>query len=112
MRGKKKVIQQVVYGFVLLVAVLVVFQWYAVQNRKRMEERNKNYAADSATLTVAKINEDLNDALDLIKTYAYFMEKGMNAPVIEAQTLIRCLIPCCLRMRMVRIMPPTDGPLM
>ncbi len=87
MRGKKKVIQQVVYGFVLLVAVLVVFQWYAVQNRKRMEERNKNYAADSATLTVAKINEDLNDALDLIKTYAYFMEKGMNAPVIEAQTL-------------------------
>lgn len=87
MTGKKKAVQQTVAVVFLLAAIIIVFQWYAIENTNRMEERNKNYAADSARLTAARINEELNNAQGLINTYAYLLGKNTEEHSISAQTL-------------------------
>ena len=58
-----------------------------MQNSIRMEERNKNYAADSARQTAEQIDEELNNALDLIKTYTFFIGESLNEPVLTRQML-------------------------
>lgn len=52
-----------------------------------MEERNKNYAADSARLMAVQINDDLNNALNLIDTYSYFVGQSLSEPMVTAQML-------------------------
>ena len=59
MKGKKGSLRQIVYVVILLAAVIVLFQWYSVQNRKRISEQNKNYAADSARQMAVRINDEL-----------------------------------------------------
>ena len=87
MKTKKKPVQQVVYVSLLLVAVVVLFQWYTVQNKVRMEERNKNYAADSAHMKVSQINNEFKNALNLIKANTFFLEKSLSSPVITSSML-------------------------
>jgi len=84
---EKKTLLKIVSSVVLLIAIIVIFYWYTMQNTTRIEERNKNYAADSAWQMAGKINEQLNNALDLIKTYAYFTEKSLTEPVVTPQML-------------------------
>ncbi len=86
MRGKKS-LQDISYVLFLLTAIILLFFWYTSQNSRRMEERNKSYAADSARSTAVKIDEELNNALDLITTYAYIIEEGLTEPVITLQML-------------------------
>ena len=45
----------------LLAAVILLFQWYAAQNRERIKERNKIYAADSARIKAVQIDEELSN---------------------------------------------------
>lgn len=66
MKGRKKLLQQIAYVVLLLAGIVILFHWYSMQNSKRMEERNKNYAADSARQTASRIDEKLENALDLI----------------------------------------------
>ena len=87
MKNRKKTIQEVVCVVVLLAAMIGLFQWYTTQNSIRMEERNKNYAADSARQTTTRINEKMNNALELIHTYAYFVSEGLKQPVVNEQML-------------------------
>ena len=87
MRGKRKPIQQITYVVLLLIAIVILFQWYTTQNSKRMEERNKSYAADSARQMASHINEELNNALNLINTYAYFIGESLTEPTITPQML-------------------------
>lgn len=87
MKKRKKSVQEVVYVVVLLTAMIVLFQWYTTQNSVRMEERNKNYAADSARQTMIRINEQMNNALELIKTYAHFISEGLSEPAVNGQLL-------------------------
>ena len=68
MKERKKSLQEILYVLLLLVAVIVLFRWYTGENSTRMEERNKNYALDSVRLKTAQIDEELNNALDLINT--------------------------------------------
>ena len=68
MKRRRKSIQQVTYVVLLLLAIVVLFQWYTAQNSRRMEERNKSYAADSTRQMANRIDEELNNALDLINT--------------------------------------------
>ncbi|MCM1159490.1 MAG: response regulator [Bacteroidales bacterium] len=84
---KKKVLQDIVYVLFLLIAVVILFCWYTAQNSKRMEERNKNYAADSARMKTTQIDEELDNALSRIKTYAYFVGEGLAEPKVTAQML-------------------------
>ena len=85
--GKRKLLQKMVYVFILLLAIIVLFQWFTVQNRKRMVERNKNYAADSARQTATRIDEEMDNALKLISTYAYFLGESLSEPKVTAEML-------------------------
>ena len=85
-RGKKS-LQQVVYVLFLLSAIIILFQWYTTRNRERIEERNKNYAADSTQLKAVQIDGELSNALSRIGTYAFFVEEGLSEPEVSAQML-------------------------
>lgn len=87
MKNRKKTVQEVIWVVVLLAAMIVLFQWYTTQNSVRMEERNKNYAADAARQTTTRIDEQMDNALELINTYAYFVGEGLREPVINEQIL-------------------------
>ncbi|MCM1252594.1 MAG: response regulator [Clostridium sp.] len=87
MKGKKKSLQEIIYVLILLAAMLIAFQWYTTQNSNRMEERNKNYAADSARQKATRIDEELQNALNIVSTHAYFLEHNLEEPIVTAQTL-------------------------
>lgn len=89
MKERKKSLQEIFYVLLLLIAVILLFRWYTGQNSIRMEERNKNYALDSARLKTAQIDEELNNALDLINTYAYFLGESLTGHEVTIQTLKR-----------------------
>lgn len=84
---RTKHLQKFIYVALLFVVVVILFQWYATQNRKRMEERNKNYASDSARLMAEHIDEKLNNAMDLINTYTFFIGKSLSQPEITDEML-------------------------
>lgn len=84
---KRKYLQKIIYVVLLLIAIIFLFQWYTSQNRKRMENRNKDYAADSARQMATQIDEDLNNALNRINTYAYFLGESLVEPEILPEML-------------------------
>lgn len=75
---RKKSLQQVVYVILLLIAIIILFQWYTTQNRERIEERNKNYAADAAQMKAVQIDNELNSAMNRIRTYSYFVGESFD----------------------------------
>ena len=85
--NKRKYLQKVLYVVLLIIAIMILFQWYTTQNRKRMENRNMSYAADSALQTAEQIDEELSNALNRIDTYAYFLGEGLTEPQITSQML-------------------------
>ena len=87
MRGKKKTIQEIAYVIFMLTAIIIIFQWYATQNTKRMEERNKSYATDSARQMADRIDENLENALDSINMYTFFVGNSLTGPEITTQML-------------------------
>ena len=87
MKKGKKPLQEFSFVLILLIAIIIIFQWFTAQNRERMEERNKNYAADSARLMAVRIDEEFNNALNLINAYAYFLSVGLAEPEITPQML-------------------------
>lgn len=87
MKEKKKSLQEVGYVLILLAAIIVLFQWYTTQNKNRMESRNKNYALDSARQIATRIDEELNNALEMISTYTYFVGKSLTEPEISPEAL-------------------------
>lgn len=84
---RKKTLQEIIYILVLCVAIIILFFWYTSQNSRRMEERNKNYAADSARLKAEQIDEELSNSLDIMHTYSYFIEKSLTEPTVTASML-------------------------
>lgn len=83
----KKILQKILYVVLLITAIVILFRWYTTQNRLRMEERNKNYAADSARQMSDKISDELNNALNLINTYSYFLGDSLTEPKVTSQRL-------------------------
>ena len=86
---RKKLLQEVIVALFLLLIVMISFQWYTTRNRERMEERNKNYAADSARMKADQIDNELNNALNIISTYAYFVGESLDEPVITTRMLAK-----------------------
>ena len=84
---KKKSLQEIIYAAFLLAAMIILFFWFTSQNSRRTEEQNREYAADSARMKSEQIDEELNNALGRIRTYAYFAGEGLTEPVITAQML-------------------------
>lgn len=84
---RKKSIQDIASFLFLLIAIVLIFCWYTAQNSSRMEKRNKEYAWDSARLMADQIDKELNNGLDQIKTYAYFVEESLTEPTVTTQML-------------------------
>ena len=87
MKAAKKSIQEVLYVFCMLIAIIILFQWYTTENKHRIEERNKNYASDSARLMAVHIDEELNNALNRINTYTFFLGESLTEPAGTVQML-------------------------
>lgn len=84
---RKKSLQQVVYVIFLLIAIIILFQWYTTQNRERIEERNKNYAADATQMKAVQIDNELNSAMNRIRTYSYFVGESFDENEVVAKWL-------------------------
>lgn len=88
MMGKRKnLLQSVLYVVVLLIAMIVLFYWYTAQNRTRIAEQNRNYAEDAALQTAQRIDDDFENGLDLINTYAHFIGISLSEPKIDMDDL-------------------------
>ncbi len=87
MKGRRKSLQEAGYVLLLLAAIIVLFHWYTVQNSRRMEERNKDYAADSAQRKAVQIDAELSSALNLINTYSYYVGQSLDGPMVDAGAL-------------------------
>lgn len=84
---RKRTLQEIIFVTFLLAAIVILFCWYTAQNSRRMVERNKNYAVDSARLKAGQIDEELSNALSRINTYAYFVGEGLTEPEVTAEML-------------------------
>ncbi|MCM1320566.1 MAG: response regulator [Bacteroides sp.] len=78
---------QVAAIFILIGFVSLLFFWYTRQNLIRMTERNKLYAFDAAQIKADQIDDDFNNSLDMIQTYAHFVGDNLPSPVIDLPTL-------------------------
>lgn len=87
MRISRKTWQNIIFIAVLLTAIYLLFRWYTVSNSQRIEEQNRNYAEDSARLKSVQIDEELENAIQQIKTYAYFVSESLTEPTVTAQAL-------------------------
>lgn len=85
--NRKKIIQPILYAVPLVIIVILLFNIYTLQNKERIAEQNKNYAEDAVRKTAQQIADEFENGLNLINTYAHFLEKSMDKPEIGAQTL-------------------------
>ncbi|MCM1143152.1 MAG: response regulator [Blautia sp.] len=87
MNTSRRPLQNVAYLSVLLVLILMLFRWYSVSNRQQIEERNLNYALDSARQTTMGISNEFINAGRRVRNYAYFLSVGDNSSKIDADML-------------------------
>ncbi|MDE7178216.1 MAG: response regulator [Lachnospiraceae bacterium] len=84
---KQKPLQEIIYAVFLLIAIILLFLWFRAQNSSRTVKQNRDYAADSAQMKAEQIDDEMNNALGRIKTYAYFVGEGLTEPGITPQML-------------------------
>lgn len=87
MNTTKKTWQNVLYILILLTAISLLFRWYSVSNRQQIEDRNLNYAMDSARQTTQGISNEFTNAVRRVRNYAYFLSVGLNSSEIDADML-------------------------
>ncbi len=86
---KTKPVQEIAYAVFLLTAMILLFLWFTSQNRRRTEEQNRDYAADSARMKSQQIDNELNNALSRIEAYSYFVGEGLAEPTVTAEMLAK-----------------------
>lgn len=87
MNQKKRSFQGFVYVLFLMMAIIILFWWYTMQNSKRIEKQNLNYAEDSAQQTARSISKEFENAINRISTYAYFLGEGLSQPTVNVEAL-------------------------
>ncbi|MCM1058481.1 MAG: response regulator [Firmicutes bacterium] len=87
MNTAKKTWQNILYILILLAAIVLLFRWYSVSNRHRIEDRNLNYAMDSAHQTAQGISSEFVNAERRVRNYAYFLSMGIDVAEIDADML-------------------------
>ena len=87
MRALKKTWQNVLYIVLLLAAICLLFRWYSTTNSQQIENRNLNYALDSARQTSLRIDSEFTNALQRLRNYAYLLGSGRDQPEITASLL-------------------------
>ena len=84
----KKSWRHILLTFILLLAVIALFQWYSRMNYNRIEAQNLNYAMDSARLTADRIEGEFANALQRIQNHVYFLGKSLDEPDIDQALLL------------------------
>ena len=84
---KEKPVQEIICAVFLFVAMIFLFLWFREQNSSRTVKQNRDYAADSAQMKAEQIDDEMNNALGQIRTYAYFIGEGLDTPEVTAQML-------------------------
>ncbi|MCM1045132.1 MAG: response regulator [Candidatus Gastranaerophilales bacterium] len=87
MNVTKKPWKNVLYLLILLAAIFLLFSWYTVSNRRQIEDRNLNYALDSARQTTLGISNEFANAGRRVRNYAYFLSVGQNAMTMDSDML-------------------------
>lgn len=67
--------------------MLFFFHLFTVQNSRRIQEQNERFAREEAVQTAARVSDQFSNALNLIKTYAYFLSANLSRPEITAKML-------------------------
>ncbi len=88
MNNKKTTItSQIAFVSFIVIAVILSFMRFTIQTSTRIENQNKEYAANAAQLKMEHIDEELSNALRRINTYAYFVSRSLETPDITARML-------------------------
>ncbi|MCM1189549.1 MAG: response regulator [bacterium] len=87
MNTTRKTWQHVLYILLLFAVITVLFRWYSVSNKRQIEERNLNYAMDSASQTAQRIGGEFTNAGRRVNNYAYFLSVGVSVSRIDADML-------------------------
>ena len=87
MQSMKKTWQNVLYICILLAAIVMLFQWYSLSNRQRIEKQNLDYAVNTADQTAERIEGEFQNALLRIRNYAYLLGTTQDEPEITAEIL-------------------------
>lgn len=87
MRATKRTWQNLVYILLLLAAVCLLFRWYSTTNNRQIEERNLNYAKDSARQTAKRIGSELINAQRRVHNYTYLLSMTLDQPGMDAELL-------------------------
>ena len=87
MQSMKKTWQNVLYICILLAAIVMLFQWYSLSNRQRIEKQNLDYAINTADQTAGRIEGEFQNALLRIRNYAYLLGTTQDEPEITAEIL-------------------------
>lgn len=75
------------FYMVLIGLVILLFHRFSKQNMERIQEQNQTYAQDSVRQIAWRIDDQLKNALELIKTYAYFIENSLHDPEVTVPML-------------------------
>lgn len=87
MRTTDKKLQNIAFALVLLIMVFLLFQWYSIANKERIENQNLTYAMDSVERTSASIENEFTNAQRRIRSYAHFLSVTMESSEIDADWL-------------------------
>lgn len=72
---------------ITLLAVILMFRWYAQATSERIETQNLNYAMDSARQTAKRIEGEFQSAIQRITTYSYIVNESVEKNGITPELL-------------------------
>ncbi|MCM1055605.1 MAG: response regulator [Bacteroides sp.] len=75
------------YIVVLLIMVIILFQWFINDTSDRIESQNLNYAMDSARQTSKRIEGELKSGVQRLATYASLVSTSAVRPEITTDML-------------------------
>ncbi|MDE5584488.1 MAG: response regulator [Ruminococcus sp.] len=84
---KKILKKEIIFVFVIIIAIVLLFLRFNMQTSRRIESQNKEYATDAGQLKTEHIDEELNNALRQINAYAYFVSESLTEPVVTPEML-------------------------
>lgn len=89
MRTTKKAWNNVIYTGILLIVIVLLFQWYSTTTKQRIESQNLNYALDSSRQMALRIESEFNNTLLRVRNYAYLLSSDQGKSQIDADFLKR-----------------------
>lgn len=83
MQTPRKARKTIVYTGVLLIAIVLLFQWYSITTRQRIEHQNLNYALDSSRQMAQRIESEFDNTLLRVRNYAYLLSSDQGRSEID-----------------------------